>query len=126
MNRLLGPRVVMVHDLEHGNYSKVMSELGLEGHYSIHSYTDTHPNKNIHNAGLKLDIFFSDMVIVQEELVSSHTETADTVLSTFKFVSSDRLPARIKLFNKDYAVRDLDTTDLDEYFIDLNDFRRST
>lgn len=100
------PEIVMLHDVEHGDWGVLKDVIKFDAPYRMHSYTDTYPDANSHNSTLKDIVFFkTDEIFIQERLVELGTSAVKTVIGTALITSCRR--AIVHIFDDDYGVKTL-------------------
>ena len=113
---LNGNALVILHDVQHGDYWEIRSRLPEDELPSITlSFTDTFPDPNKYNgennSRLKDEVFkYASILVIQKSLVEPPTPSVlDVLNSSFK---SGAQKAGIFVFNNDYAVEPLQTQEV--------------
>lgn len=94
------PKVVMLHDIDHGDFWQLQQAVGLDAPLSIVSHTDMKQQTEIpsrHLAILAKDVDDADHVFVHDALLDPLTEASRTAIN--QAFLSDKMPPIISFDN---------------------------
>ncbi len=108
MNKADSPEIVIIHDIDHGEYSRVLKQLdGLELPFVVTSLTDLVDQKNPYNEGdrARTALVSADRLIIQASLMRPMTPLVRLALAAT--LSQPGLGTEYGIFDDDYKYQPL-------------------
>lgn len=96
-------RIVMLHDVEHGNFEAARQSAGIDLPASVVSFTDLIAEDNPYNELLQTTVFhIADVLLVQDSLTQPLTDAARLAIQTM--MVSSACQTRLGIFDEKYNV----------------------